>query len=293
MEHSSRLRVLVTGANGQLGRSLSKVSPQFPAIELTATDLPEGDITRKDVVARLLEQVRPSVIINTAAYTAVEKAESDQQAAHLVNAMAPGILAVEAARRGLLLLHVSTDYVFDGSARIPIPEDAPTAPIGVYGSTKLEGEKAVQASGCAYNIVRTSWLYSEFGQNFVRTMLRLGTTRDELRVVADQQGCPTYATDLARALLTLATRPSRENQIFHFCNQGVTTWYQLAASTLKMAGITTPVLPVTTAEYPTAVRRPAYSALDTRKMEALGILNRPWEDALAECIGVLVSPTER
>lgn len=288
MNAAAKRNVLITGANGQLGQSLKKIAAQYPQLSLVYTDLPDGDITQNDNVIRLLNTHKPELIINCAAYTAVDKAESEPELAELINAKAPGLLAEQAAAKGIQLLHVSTDYVFDGTANRPISEDTLTHPTGVYGASKCRGEEAIKKSGCDAVIVRTSWLYSEFGNNFIKTMIHLGKTQPELRVVADQFGNPTYANDLAHALFLIAIRNTSGFQIYHYCNQGTTTWHQLAQTALDMAGIATPVQPITSAEFRTSVKRPAYSALNSEKIEQrFGIPNRPWQEALKECVQIL------
>jgi dTDP-4-dehydrorhamnose reductase len=271
------MRVLVTGANGQLGRSLAKVGGDF-----VFTDLPEGDITDAAAMERLAADV--DAIVNCAAWTNVEGAEDNEGAALLVNGTGPGIVAGVAARRGIPLVHISTDYVFDGTAHEPITETAAPHPLSAYGRTKLAGEEAVKASGCAAAVIRTSWLYSEFGNNFVGTMLRLGGQGKSLKVIGDQTGCPTFATDLARAIMVLLERGIEGFEIYNYCGGGQTTWFGFAREIFSQAGMDVDLSPVSTADYGARAPRPAYSVLDCSKIAAAGAVVRPWQESLRELI---------
>jgi dTDP-4-dehydrorhamnose reductase len=281
------MNILVTGGNGQLGRAIRKVGGDYPGFTLFYTDLPEGDIADRSAMEALVERHGVALIVNCAAYTAVDKAESEPDAAWRVNALGAGVLAELCADRDLGLIHISTDYVFDGESQTPYTEDHPTHPTGVYGETKAEGERMIAGSGCRAAIVRTAWLYSEFGHNFVKTMLRLGAERDRLTVVDDQQGTPTYAPDLARAILTLAQKPLEGCTIYHFSNTGETTWYGFARKIFELTGNPIPVLPVATKDYPTPARRPAYSVLSKKKIAATGVAVPDWEDSLKVCLSAL------
>jgi dTDP-4-dehydrorhamnose reductase len=293
------MQVLVLGINGQLGYALSKDDTDLP-LSLTGAGTSKADLTKPDTVAAVLDQVRPAVVINAAAYTAVDKAESEPDVAHAVNGEGVGALGRLTAERGLPVIHVSTDYVFDGTATRPYREDDPTGPIGVYGASKLAGEIALRAANPAHIIVRTAWLFSAHGHNFVRTMQRLGTTRDEVRVVADQRGTPTSAADLASALLTIAHRTHQAATAdraplygtYHFANAGEATWHGFAeaifADQLRRSGARPRCTAITTAEYPTPARRPANSRLDCAKIEQVfGIKRRPWEAALQDVLDEL------
>jgi dTDP-4-dehydrorhamnose reductase len=278
------MNILVTGGNGQLGRAIRKVGGDCPEFSLFYTDLPEGDIADRASIQALVERHGIGLIVNCAAYTAVDKAESEPDAAWRVNALGAGVLAELCADRGLGLIHISTDYVFDGESRTPYTEDDPIHPTGVYGATKAEGERMIAGSGCRAVIVRTAWLYSEFGHNFVKTMLRLGAERDRLTVVDDQRGTPTRADDLARAILTLAQKPFEGCTIYHFSGAGETTWYGFAQKIFELTGNPIPVLPVATKDYPTPARRPAYSVLSKEKIAAAGVAVPDWTDSLKNCL---------
>ncbi len=264
------MKALIVGANGQLGRSLAANAPEGVAVVAHGSDT--LDITDADAVRAAVEAQRPDFLFNAAAYTAVDKAESDEVAALAVNATAVGHLAAAARAAGASFIHVSTDFVFDGRQGVPYAPDAPTAPIGAYGRTKLAGEAAAGADAL---VVRTAWVYAPTGGNFVRTMLRLMAERPEVRVVADQVGTPTYAPGLAAALWTLAGQGARG--IHHYTDSGAASWYDFAVAIQEealAAGLLdrrVPVLPIATADYPTPARRPFYSVLDkTATFAALG-----------------------
>ena len=282
---SAPKRILVTGGNGQLGMSLRNLVNTTDSSFLF-TDVEEMDITSADSIERVMESFKPDVVINCAAYTAVDKAESDTSLARKLNSEAAGLLAAAAKRYGAHLIQISTDYVFGQSLlNTPIEETTPTAPLGVYGMTKLEGEERVKAAGCSFTIVRTAWLYSEYGNNFLKTMLRLMSERPELKVVNDQTGTPTYAGDLARVLLQIAENPGKSS-VYHFSNLGTATWFDFARE-IKRLGKKTEcrVLPCTTADYPTPAERPAYSVLSKAKIARDYKLDIPyWRDSLEKCI---------
>lgn len=285
------MNLLVTGARGQLGMSLQKIAADYPRHTFVFTDVPEADITDARAISALVEENGVEAVINCAAYTAVDRAESEPEAARRINAEGPRTLADIAVKYGLKLVHISTDYVFPGTGNTPLAENAPTGPTGAYGESKLQGEKTIGESGCDALVIRTSWLYSEFGTNFVKTMLRLAATRDTISVVDDQRGSPTWATDLARAIMALLERGFAGYDIYHFCDAGETTWYGLAAETFRLAGIDVNIEPITTAEYPTPARRPAYSVLDTAKIRAAGVATPCWKDSLRECMEILKTKT--
>ncbi|WP_373697165.1 dTDP-4-dehydrorhamnose reductase [Porphyromonas loveana] len=281
-------QVLVTGANGQLGseiRLLAGADGRF-----IFTDLPELDITNREEVLRFVKEHRVGTIINCAAYTAVDKAEDDETAAALVNHRAVSYLAEAAVIHDALLIHVSTDYVFDGTAHIPYKEEVPTAPLGAYGRTKLGGEQAVLASGCRHIILRTSWLYSSFGNNFVKTMLRLMAERDALNVVFDQIGTPTYAADLASFIhrVAVAQLPIRTG-LYHYSNEGVCSWFDFAVAIARMSGHTAcKIAPCHSDEFPARVKRPHYSVLDKTLVKSTFDIDIPhWQSSLAVCLNLL------
>ena len=283
--------ILITGANGQLGSAIRDLSAECGDANLIFTDIAELDITDAQAVEQAVEGNAVDLVINCAAYTAVDKAESDEQTAHRLNAEAPALLAKAVARRGGEIIHVSTDYVFDGTAHRPYTEDAAPCPQTVYGRTKFEGEKAVAAANPKHVIVRTAWLYSVYGNNFVKTMLRLGRERDSLGVVYDQIGTPTYAADLAAALLRIAAAEQKTYGIFHYSNEGVASWYDFTKTIHRLAGICScRVSPLLTADYPTPACRPAYSVLHKGKIrEAYGIDIPYWQDSLSDCLGILLA----
>lgn len=276
---------MITGCNGQLGRSLGKLIGPDGAL---FTDVEELDVTDEKAVGQLVEGEGIDTIINCAAYTAVDRAESDQDRARLLNAVAPGILARVMERVGGRLVHVSTDYVFNGRACAPYRETDEPDPQSVYGRTKLEGEQAVLEECRDAVIVRTAWLYSPYGNNFVKTMLRLGRERDEIGVVYDQVGSPTYAPDLAEACLRLAQR-DREPGIYNYTDEGAVSWYDFARAIHRLAGITTcRVNALLTEQYPTPAARPHYSVLDKQKVKDAGIRVPYWEESLEHCIKEIV-----
>lgn len=283
------MKILITGANGQLGSELVR---QGGAHELIATDCHVLDITDAQAVMRSIEGNRPDVVINAAAYTAVDRAESDEEAAYRVNRDGPANLATVSGRVGIPLVHVSTDYVYDGSKQAAFTEDDPVAPLGVYGASKLAGEQAVLADNLEHLILRTSWVFSSHGNNFVKTMLRLGAEREELGVVADQTGCPTAAAELARGIYAaLDAGMSGRWGIYHFCQPEATTWYDFATAIFSEARAQGRALKleqvraITTADYPTPARRPANSEMACDKFQrAFGYTIRPWRESLHDVI---------
>jgi dTDP-4-dehydrorhamnose reductase len=286
------MNILLFGANGQLGTTLQKLlAARGPvrAVDQSGLDLRDGARLRA-----VINETKPDLIVNAAAYTAVDAAESDAESARLVNAEAPRIMAEVARERGALLVHYSTDYVFDGTAREPYTEDAPTRPLGVYGVTRLAGEQAVAASGADYLTLRTAWLYSNHGKNFLNTMLRLAAERDELRVVNDQSGSPTFADLLAEATLTMldglyaAGGVRRERcGLYHATCDGMTSWWGFARRIIELGGFAgrVRVTPITTAEYPTPAKRPAYSVLSNEKLvRVFGVRLPDWDAGLHRCL---------
>jgi len=289
------MTVLLFGGNGQVGHELRRSLRALGDVVVTTRsgELPEGarcevaDFDRPDTLAALVERVAPAIVVNAAAYTAVDKAEDDVDAAFRTNAEAPGVLARACALRDIPFVHYSTDYVFDGQGSRPYREDDPTAPLGVYGASKLAGEDAVRSVGGRHLILRTAWVYGRHGHNFIKTMLRLGADRDELRVVADQVGTPTPAAliaDVTTELLGLRDAPSGT---FHLTPRGETSWHGFAEAVFEEAlarGLISrapKVIPIATSEYPTRARRPAYSCLDIGKVEAhVGRRLPEWSDSL-------------
>ena len=282
------MNILVTGANGQLGREMQRLSAVSPN-NYTFTDVAELDVTAAGAVRQAVAQTRAEVIVNCAAYTNVERAEEDEEAADRLNRGAAEHLARAAEANGATLLHVTTAYVFAGTAHLPYPEAAPPAPLGVYGRTKLAGERAVAESGCKYLTFRTAWLYSEYGNNFLKTMLRLTAEKERLNVVFDQAGTPTYAGDLAEAIFDIVEHRKYEGRegIYHFSDEGVCSWYDFARAIAEYAGNSAcDIRPCHSDEFPSKAVRPAYSVLDKTKIkETFGIVIPHWTDSLRKCIG--------
>jgi dTDP-4-dehydrorhamnose reductase len=279
------MHVLIIGKTGQVGRELSRL--EWPA-HVTQLEREECDLSDIASIRRAVEMNEPDIVINAAAYTAVDRAESEPELAMVVNGRAPGELARACAEKGAALIHLSTDYVFDGTKRDAYVEDDPVNPLSVYGRTKEAGEAAIRAAHDKYIILRTSWVFSAHGTNFVQTMLRLAATRPELRVVADQTGAPTSARDIALALAAIAKAVGEGGTawgMFHFASAEPTSWHGFAEAIFAGAPSPPKIVPITTAEYPTPARRPANSILDcTRIGQAYGIAQPSWRDALAEVL---------
>ena len=287
------MRVLVIGREGQLARSLAERAPDW--VELLFAGRPECDLADPASLERTVAAARPDLILNAAAHTAVDRAEDEPELAEAVNAEGPAVLARAAKSAAAPLVHLSTDYVFNGTADRPYREDDATGPLGVYGRTKLAGEEGVRASGAAHAIVRTAWVYSPFGSNFVKTMLRLAETRDEVSVVADQVGTPTSALDLADGLFALidAGRGGWNSATYHLAGTGETSWARLAeqvfASSGEQGGPTAAVRPIATADYPTRAARPANSRLDSgRFVRATGFRMPEWHESVAAVVARLL-----
>ena len=278
--------VLVTGSRGQLGDAIRRRIDRLPAYTFTLTDIDELDLCDKKAVLDFVRRGRYAYIINCAAYTAVDRAESDAERCLQINRDAVGHLATAAREVGARLIHISTDYVFDGRATRPYREDDPTSPTSVYGRTKLAGEQILlRELPTDAVILRTAWLYSEVGNNFVKTMLRLGAERPEIRVVNDQLGSPTYAGDLAEAVLRVLTAPTFHPGIYHYTNEGTCSWYDFARHILATAHPTCTVHPIPTTDYPTPAARPAYSVLDKTRIRTVYGLSIPrWQDSLDRCL---------
>jgi len=286
--------VLVTGANGQLGSELKRAVANHEAnLNFIFTDVAELDITNLESVEQFVEENKVKYIVNCAAYTAVDKAEDDIDLCYKINRDAVRNLGTAATNNKAAVIHVSTDYVFDGTGTRPYKETDPVSPKSVYGKSKQEGEAALQEACPESIIIRTAWLYSIYGNNFVKTMMRLGKERETLNVVADQTGTPTNAADLARAIVKILDHCESENfeaGIYHYSNEGVTNWYDFTLQIHKDAGITTcKVNPITTDQYPTRASRPTYSVLDKTKIKNTFKLEIPqWEDSLKTCVNELI-----
>lgn len=277
--------ILVTGANGQLGKALQEAAPHYPGyrfVFLSRTDLP---IHHFELVRHFFEAYKPSFCINCAAYTAVDKAEAEQDLAFLVNAEAVGVLAAVCEEFACRFIHISTDYVFDGLSPVPYREIDPVQPVNVYGQTKLEGERKAFEHNKAAVVIRTSWVYSPYGHNFVKTMLKLMKERTELNVVNDQVGAPTYAADLARAILVIVGTPLWQPGIYHYSNQGRISWYEFALAIKAFIHSPCTLHPVPTSQYPTPAKRPQFSLLDTQKIRTVFKLTIPeWQESLEDCL---------
>ena len=282
------MNILITGCNGQLGNEMQLLEKMNPQHTYYNTDVAELDITDPEAIRAFVDDHQIDGIVNCAAYTAVDKAEDNQELCDLLNHVAPGYLAEAVERRGGWLVQVSTDYVFDGTNHRPYVETDPVCPNSVYGRTKLAGEQAAQAACRQTMIIRTAWLYSTFGNNFVKTMIRLGNEKPELGVIFDQIGTPTYARDLAVAIMT-AINKGIVPGIYHFSNEGVISWYDFTKAIHRIAGISScHVRPLHTSEYPTPAARPHYSVLDKTKIKQVYGIEIPyWEESLRECIAQL------
>jgi dTDP-4-dehydrorhamnose reductase len=283
------MNILITGCNGQLGNEMQLLEKDFSEHQWFNTDVEELDITDQLAIEQFIQENQIDGIVNCAAYTAVDKAESNKELCTSLNTVAPAYLAAAVDKRGGWMIQISTDYVFDGTKHTPYVETDTPCPDSVYGSTKLAGEFGVQKFCRRSMIIRTAWLYSTFGNNFVKTMLRLGKEKTELGVIFDQIGTPTYARDLAKAIMA-AIAQGIQPGVYHFSNEGVISWYDFTKAIHRIAGITScHVRPLHTAEYPTPAKRPAYSVLDKTKIKETYNIEIPyWEESLKECIARLV-----
>lgn len=275
--------VLVTGGNGQLGQALQSVASKYPVLELHLASSAQADITNPESLDAIFDKIKPQFCINAAAYTAVDKAESEPDKAYEINVTGAENLAKACHKFGTTLLQVSTDFVFDGQQKTPYQETDATNPQGVYGLTKLQGEQAIAAVFDQYYIIRTSWLYSKFGHNFMKTMLRVATERPSLNVVNDQIGTPTEATTLADALLQMIQSSKHEHGIYHYSNEGVASWYDFAKEIFAVNNVKVELNAIPTAAYPTPAKRPEYSVLDKTKIKTIfGIQIPDWKEALKQ-----------
>ena len=282
--------ILVTGANGQLGNEMRDLSKIHLVHNFLFTDIDELDITNTQVVMSFVSNNKVDYIVNCAAYTAVDKAEDDILSCRKINALAVQNLAKAASINGVRMIHISTDYVYDGCGYRPYEEDDQVAPVSVYGKTKLEGEKLL-LDACSQSVVlRTSWLYSPYGNNFVKTMLRLGEEKEQLSVVFDQIGTPTYAADLAQAIMKIIDSPEFVPGIYNFSDEGVCSWFDFAVSVHRIAGISKcKVLPIESREYPAKAVRPFYSVMNKKKIKKTYKFDIPhWEESLEKCITILM-----
>ncbi|NOR74016.1 MAG: dTDP-4-dehydrorhamnose reductase [Draconibacterium sp.] len=288
------MKILVTGANGQLGSEIKELEKQFSKYQFLFTDVDILDITNEIAVESFFEKHRPNYIINCAAYTAVDKAETDAEMAEKINSLAPKILAKYSNKIRAKLIQISTDYVFAGDANQPYSESVEVNPQGVYGKTKLQGELNCLKENADTVVIRTSWLYSAFGNNFVKTMLRLGKDRDSLNVVFDQIGTPTYASDLARAILSIIEISEHDSTkfvsgIYHYSNEGVASWFDFAKAIFEIENVQCIVYPVLSDQFPTPAKRPHFSVLNKSKIKyTFGVKVPYWRDSLKECISKLI-----
>ena len=282
------MKILVLGSKGQLGQCLND-QLAITEHDVVYTSRGQIDIAEFEVTKTQILEISPDIVINATAYTAVDKAEEEHQAADRINHLAVANIASICNQLDCWLIHVSTDYVFDGNSEVPYKEDNPTNPQGVYGDSKLKGEAAIEASGCKYLIIRTAWVYSEYGNNFLKTMLRLGADRDELSIVGDQIGCPTYAQDIAKSIVSILScldLKDSSSGIYHYCGDEPCSWYDFARAIFleaEVQGLKTPsyVKSITTADYPTPAIRPAYSVLDCTKIESVFDVTRSnWRDGI-------------
>jgi dTDP-4-dehydrorhamnose reductase len=289
--------VVVTGMNGQLGWELQQLVASFPAFDFLFTDRSLLDLSSPASIPDFFKKHKAEYVINCAAYTAVDKAETERELAYTINAKAVGVLAATCKEMNATLIHVSTDYVFngmgaDGNRSVPYESNSPIDPVNYYGATKAAGEQLALANNDQTIIIRTSWVYSTHGNNFVKTMLRLMSSRQQLNVVADQQGSPTYAADLANALLQIISQYELGNKhygIYQYSNVGIISWYDFAIAIRGGAKLNCEVLPITTDQYPTPAKRPAFSGMNTRAItDDFGIELKAWKDSLDNCLGLLV-----
>ncbi len=290
--------ILVTGANGQLGKEFRTLAPLYPKYNFLFTSKDELSIDNFESVKKYFKRNTINFCINCAAYTAVDKAEIDKEAAFLINAFAVAKLASVCEEFNTQLIHISTDYVFDGTAKQPYKETDTTNPVSVYGQSKLKGEELILKNNPSAIIIRTSWVFSSFGNNFVKTMMRLMKERESINVVDDQLGCPTYAADLANAIIVILEKNSKfkiqnskwvnTKQIFNYCNQGLINWYQFALAIKDITGSNCIVNPIQTLQYPTPAKRPQYSVLDTAKINStFDIVIPEWQESLRRCLALL------
>ena len=276
-----RPSIIVTGANGQLGRCLQKLQEHFQGFDFHFLGREHLPVDNHELTRQVISSIKPFGVINTAAYTAVDKAEAETELANSINGYAAGNLAKHCAQMGARFLHVSTDYVFDGKGNMPHTETDETLAVNAYGASKLLGEGLVIKENADALIIRTSWVYSAYGNNFVKTMRRLFEERNEVKVVNDQYGGPTFAMDLAHAILQIITGTNWVPGIYHYCNAGIISWFEFAQAIKETGNYNCLVTPITTQQFPTPARRPAYSALSCQKMEdTFGIVPPDWKEAL-------------
>lgn len=279
------IKILVTGATGQVGSELKVLAPSYSQLDWVFADRTLLDLSKFNTISNVLDEMQPQIIINCAAYTAVDKAETETELADILNHQAVAVLAQWSHSNGCQLVHISTDYVFDGNSNSALSEEAPIGPINVYGQTKLAGEQACLRENPNAIIIRTSWVYSSFGTNFVKTMSKLMQERDSLNVVNDQIGSPTYAADLAKAILTIISHPNWQAGIYHYSNEGEISWYEFAIAIQEIGGFQCEITGIPSADYPTPARRPKYSLLDKSKIATTFAVEVPeYRESLQKCM---------
>ena len=285
------MNLLITGSNGQLGNEIKALAANYPACQFIFTDVNELDITNAEAVTDFFKREAIHAVINCAAYTAVDKAETDAELASLINATGPANLAHAAKAVDAKMIQISTDYVFNGTSNVPLKETDATDPIGVYSRTKVDGEHAVLLSGSDAIVIRTSWLYSTYGNNFVKTIRKYGAERGQLKVVFDQVGTPTYAHDLAKCCLDIITnneKISAKGNVYHYSNEGAISWFDFAHAIIELSGIQCAIEPVDSSQFVTAAKRPNYSVMDKTRIKAdFGISIPYWRQSLERCIQLL------
>ncbi len=280
-----RQKIAVTGANGQLGKELRQIASLYPQFEFCLRNRAELSIEKEEQLKNFFLTEKPQYLVNAAAYTAVDKAEQEKELAFLINATAVGNLASICDEIGCRMIHISSDYVFDGNSRAPYLETDNVNPVSVYGESKLKGEQLAMGGNADVIIIRSSWVYSEFGNNFVKTMIRLMSEKKEINVVNDQKGCPTYAADLAEAILTVISGNKWIPGIYNYSNKGEITWFEFASQIKNLTGSSCIIHPITTSQYPTPAKRPAWSVLDNSKIfEHYQILPKYWKESLKVCL---------
>ncbi|MBL0355725.1 MAG: dTDP-4-dehydrorhamnose reductase [Chitinophagaceae bacterium] len=280
--------ILVTGANGQLGKEMQVIAAAYPAYRFLFVDRDELPIDDAEAVKKYFTGHYIDACVNCAAYTAVDKAEAETAKASAVNGDAVGNLATVCRESNALFIHISTDYVFDGTETKPYKEDHRVNPVNAYGASKLKGEELALQNNPASIIIRTSWVYSSFGNNFVKTMLRLMKERDNINVVADQWGCPTYAADIAAAIMQIIAADKKTGGIYNYSNSGIINWYQFAIVIKELSGSNCNVHPISSSQYPTPAKRPAYSVMDTSKIQrSFNVVIPGWEESLKKCLQLL------
>ena len=278
-------KILVIGSRGQLGNELQDLAKEYPSFRFSFYDVAEMDIVNKELVDEGIRTLKPDYLINCAAYTAVDKAETEKDLAFAINSDAVKNLALACKANGVKFMHISTDYVFDGTAQEPYREDNPVNPTNIYGLSKLKGEQQASRNDKDVIIIRTAWVYSTYGNNFVKTMLRLMKTKPEISVVADQEGSPTYVHDLAAAILHIISSGKWVPGIYHFTNEGVISWFDFAGEIKNLSGSSCIIHPITTEQYPTPATRPKYSVLDKTKIQQIfDVKLKSWKESLQKCL---------